>query len=237
MNIGTETLEHCPEAILDWIAFYPDTLSEVQRGAVEAHAASCAACRNEIDVLAGHVRPTEIPDAEELFSRVLARMESEQVPMQQTAAGLDFAPARIGAGNGAPQRAPRARRPLWKRPVVLAAGVAMMLMGAGLGSFAAEFLSGNLAGFAESVYLPAVGGESAAPIEAQPSLDVVFRSDASIEKINASLRAIGGVIESGPSQVGRYRLRLPVGADLDAAASLLRAEGTGVASFAQAAVQ
>lgn len=236
MKIGTEATGHCPEAIVDWIAFYPDSLNEVQRGAVEAHAASCTECRNEIDILAGHVRPSDVPDADELFSQVLARMESEQVVTRQTDGGLELAPAAPSAGHRAPRRTKRPR-PLWKRPVVLAASIAMMLMGAGLGSFAAEFLRGNLAGFVESVYLPAVDTETAVPVESKPTLDVVFRSDASIERINGALRAIGGEIESGPSQVGRYRLRLPAGADLDAAASLLRAEGTGVASFAQSAVQ
>lgn len=234
--MGTEATGHCPEAIVDWIAFYPDALNEVQRGAVEAHAAGCSECRNEIDVLAGHVRPSGTPDAEELFSRVLARMESEQVATRQTTHGLELAPDSPGAGHRAPRRAVRVRSP-WKRPVVLAAGVVMMLMGAGFGSYAAEFLRGNLAGLVESVYLPAVDSEAAAPADLQPALDVVFRSDASVERINAALRAIGGAIESGPSQVGRYRLRLPAGADQDAAASLLRAEGTGVASFAQSAVQ
>jgi hypothetical protein len=64
-------------------------------------------------------------------------------------------------------------------------------------------------------------------------LDVVFRSDVGIERINTDLRALGAVVVGGPSQAGRYRVTLPEGSDASAAAAMLRAEGRGVASFAE----
>jgi hypothetical protein len=82
---------------------------------------------------------------------------------------------------------------------------------------------------------------AAAPAEvaasAQPGLaiDVVFRPDATAERIRAALRAIGGEIVSGPTQLGVYHVRLSPSADASAAAQALRGEGRGVASFAEPA--
>ena len=79
-----------------------------------------------------------------------------------------------------------------------------------------------------------VAGEpTAAALGHGVALDLVFRNDASAERINVELRGLGARIVSGPSQLGRYRIELPEGADAEAAATLLRAEGTGVASFAE----
>jgi hypothetical protein len=75
---------------------------------------------------------------------------------------------------------------------------------------------------------------AAAPAQTQ-ALDVVFRPDATADKIHAALRAIGGEIVSGPTQVGVYRVRLSASADAGAAAKLLRGDGQGVASFAEQA--
>jgi hypothetical protein len=84
----------------------------------------------------------------------------------------------------------------------------------------------------EAVYRTA--SETPAPAAAATAtLDVVFRSDASIERINTHLRALGAVVVSGPSQAGRYRISLPVGSDPTAAATMLRAEETGVATFTE----
>jgi len=85
----------------------------------------------------------------------------------------------------------------------------------------------------EAVYQTASGPAATVAGEAADQLDVVFRADAPIERINANLRALGGVVISGPSQAGRYRIALPAGSDAAAAAELLRTGETGVASFAE----
>ena len=58
----------CPADVLGWIPWYADGgLTERERGAVEAHAAECADCRAELDIVAGRawsVDGIELPDAE-----------------------------------------------------------------------------------------------------------------------------------------------------------------------------
>lgn len=85
----------------------------------------------------------------------------------------------------------------------------------------------------EARYQTASGPAATVAVGGAEQLDIVFRPDAAIERINANLRALGGVVISGPSQAGRYRIALPAGSDAAAAADLLRAEETGVASFAE----
>jgi hypothetical protein len=80
--------------------------------------------------------------------------------------------------------------------------------------------------------VPAVSAP--APGAGGAALDVVFRPDATAERIHAALRAIGGEIVSGPTQLGVYRVRLGPAADASAAAQVLRGEG-GVAAFAEQA--
>jgi hypothetical protein len=63
-------------------------------------------------------------------------------------------------------------------------------------------------------------------------LDVVLRGDASARQLSEALQGIDGEIVAGPSELGRYQVQLPAGADASAAAAALSAEGTGVASFA-----
>ena len=66
----------CPGAILDAIPWYPSGLSEAERGAVEAHAADCVACRNELGFVLGAELPgEEVPDPDRVFARVLDRIE------------------------------------------------------------------------------------------------------------------------------------------------------------------
>ena len=66
----------CPGAILDAIPWYPSGLSETERGAVEAHAADCVACRNELGFVLGAELPGgDVPDPDRVFARVLDRIE------------------------------------------------------------------------------------------------------------------------------------------------------------------
>jgi len=215
----------CPPEILDWIAWYPDQgLSEPERGAVEAHAAGCSDCRREIDVLGGRLElPAEV-DAERIFARVLARIESESL----SAPRRRVAPS-ARASLGAPPAAapPRRVRLAHGTAARWAAAAAFALLFAGLGWVAASSRAPG-----DRVYHTAAEPAAAsAPLGA--ALDLVFRSDASVERINTELRGLGAAIVSGPSQLGRYRIALPAGSDPSAAAALLRAEGTGVASFAE----
>jgi len=66
-----------------------------------------------------------------------------------------------------------------------------------------------------------------------PELEVVLRSDATASQLQTALRAIDAELVAGPTALGRYRVRLPAGADASAAATALRAPETGVASFAE----
>jgi hypothetical protein len=209
----------CPTHVLSWIAWYPDGgLSDAQRGAVEAHAARCAACREEIDVLAGRIEaPMAPPDPERLFERVLALVESDELRGEPSSA--------LRRRAAAPLRRPRPS-PVRRRALAWAAGVALAVLAGGLGWLANGWLA------TEGGYRLA----SAAPASAPASgveLDVVFRSDAEVERINTTLRGLGAVVVSGPSQLGRYRIELPPGSEPSAAAALLRAEGAGVASYAE----
>ncbi|MGH0028738.1 MAG: S8 family serine peptidase [Myxococcota bacterium] len=222
MNLQNEN--GCPEVVLASIAWYPDALDEERRGLVESHAAACPACREELTFVSGEALPEQdLPDADEVYAGVLARIErSEGAGRADTSAAgepVARAPRRSWGAFGA-------------RPAALAAGIALALFCGALGA-----LGGLLYGASEPDYQ--VAGElpqttAAAPAGA-PALDVVFRSDARAEQVHAALRAIGGQIVSGPTQLGVYRIELAPTADAAAAARLLQGEGQGVATFAQPA--
>jgi hypothetical protein len=218
----------CPPEILDWIPWYAeDALAEAQRGAVEAHAAQCEECRKELAMLDGGPAPTATaPDPEPVFARVLARIE---------AGGMGEAPIRVGA-HLAPARARRApllrsARGTGRRSVSRIAAAAVLVLSVGAAGW---FANSALAPGGDTVYRTA-SAPAISPLVADSGvqLDVVFRSDVGIERINTDLRALGAVVVGGPSQAGRYRVTLPEGSDASAAAAMLRAEGRGVASFAE----
>lgn len=224
--MNSDRVTSCPPEILDWLPWYADAaLPEAQRGAVESHAAQCAECRLELAMLAGDAMPSvTAPDAGKAFARVLARIE---------AAGVDAEPIAVG-GHLAPATARRAPprpslRPMRARWLPRIAAAAALFAVAAFGWIAHDLVAPG----AEARYQTASGPAATVAGGATDQLDVVFRSDASIERINANLRALGGVVISGPSQAGRYRIAVPAGSDALAAAELLRAEETGVASFAE----
>ncbi len=71
----------CPESILGWIPWYADDgLTDRQRGAVEAHAAECADCRAEIDIVTGapFELDSELPDPDRLFREITARISASE---------------------------------------------------------------------------------------------------------------------------------------------------------------
>jgi hypothetical protein len=217
----------CPAEILDWIPWYAeDALAETQRGAVEAHAAQCEECRKELAMLRGGPAPSAaVPDPESVFARVLARIEAE---------GMDDAPVHVGS-HLAPARARSApllrdARRGRRAPSRIALAAALVLSVGTAGWFANQAFGPH----GDSVYRTASAPESS-PLAADSGvqLDVVFRGDVGIERINTDLRALGAVVVAGPSQAGRYRVALPEGSDASAAAAMLRAEGRGIASFAE----
>jgi hypothetical protein len=226
MSVETNGSAACPPEILDWIPWYADdALPESQRGAVEAHAAGCAACRAEIAMLADGAMPeVNAPDADAVFAKVLARIETAAPAPGVVAVGGHLAPA---AARQAPAR-PSAR-PLRARAFARIAIAASFLAVATLGWVARDLFAQGT----EPVYQTAAAPESAALATAGPALDVVFRTGISIERINTDLHALGAAVVSGPSEAGRYRVVLPAGANPTAAAAMLRAEGSGVATFVE----
>ena len=215
----------CPPEILDWLPWYADDgLSESQRGAVEAHAAQCEACRAELAMLAGDVEPeVDAPDAEHVFAKVLARIEAAGDSHSVPAAG-HLVPA---AARRAPPRP--SSRPFRSRVASrLTVAAALALVGA-IGWLSHAWVSRGV----DDKYHTVTGPDSMTSTATAGELDLVFRPGVSIERINTDLRAIGAVVISGPSEAGRYRVALPAGSNPAAAAAMLRAEATGVATFAE----
>lgn len=210
----------CPEHVLACIAWYPDGLSPEERGAVEAHAADCRACREELAFLRGDEEPeVEIPDPARVYERVLERIEAHEEGVEASEA-----PGRE-AGRARPaRRAPRRG----VRPAALVAGLAAALLAGGLGGAGAVLLTRGGSVYRTAVAPPAVSAGGA-------ELDVVFRADATAEQMRRSLRAVGAEVISGPSPLGVYRVRLAPGADPAAVSQALEGEGEGVATFAQPA--
>ncbi len=222
-----QTQTSCPPDVLELLPWYPDDgLSAAERGAVEAHAAVCPECRRELH---GSFRDVELPADAPSPERVLARV-FERIAAGESAADVrapafqapPSAPARIRTRPASPHRP---RRGLRVRTVwTAAAGLALAtLIGVG---------AGRLLGAGPSVYVTATAPPAARSAAGGPVLDVVLRGDASARALSEALQGIDGEIVAGPSELGRYQVQLPAGADASAAAAALSAEGTGVASFA-----
>lgn len=88
------TQTHCPEDVLGWIPWYGDgSLSEAEEGAVAAHAAECAECRAEIEMIAGALFEVDadLPDPdiafESLKTAIAARAEAAAEAESDEAAG------------------------------------------------------------------------------------------------------------------------------------------------------
>ena len=205
----------CPEDVLMAIAWYPDGLDAEQRGLVEAHAADCAACREELAFVRGEnaAAPAPREESDRVYARVIERIEAYEAKQRPAA----VMPLRGVGADG------------WGFARVAAA----LLLAAGIGGFVgSRWLAPEASVYQTASEAPDVA--AAAPASAL-ALDVVFRPDATAERIQAALRAIGGEIVSGPTQLGVYRVRLAPTADASAAASVLRGEGQGVATFAEIA--
>lgn len=228
----------CPADVLGWIPWYPDGLEAPERGAVEAHAASCPACRQEIEMLQGGVEHGGAPEPERIYAQVLARMEATPPAGESRREEEDARP--VATVSHLPVRphsepAPRQQEEQirgWRRisrvqsqrGLAVAAG---LLMALAMGSWmAAPPDTGTDAAVYETASVAAGVAEGGA------SLEVVFRESASAAEINRALHALGARITGGPSQLGVYRLELGTDADITAAKKLLTQERDGVASFA-----
>jgi hypothetical protein len=210
----------CPAEVLEAIPWYPDGLGEAQRGLVEAHVAACEDCRRELWMIQGeavHDLP-EAPDAERVWASVLERVAAEggATPLRASLGTPAEAPLRAGS---------RSWTRAASRPFPLAASVALAVafgaLGTAVGSRFGE----------EPVYRTVTAQPEV--LEAGPTLDVVFRKDASAEQIERALREVGGSVVAGPSGLGVYRIALRPGADARGAAGSLRGDEGGVASLAE----
>jgi hypothetical protein len=212
-----QATQRCPEDVLAWIPWYPDDgLGDLQRGAVEAHAASCARCRRELGLISGELEVADPPDMEAVLGSVLTRVRE-----------ADFAPAPV---RSAPRRS-RPERSGWQKGAVrvLMAACFAALCG-GIGALAAIALRDA----GEPIYTTATAPPGA-EVAAGPVLDVVFRNEVDADGIRAALRAVNGQIVAGPTELGRYRVRLGAGADARAAAHALASGDAGVAVYAEPA--
>jgi hypothetical protein len=214
----------CPPDILELIPWYPDEgLSDAERGAVEAHAAGCAECRREIHGAFGETDlPADAPSAERVLAQVFERITERGRPVPANPRESTLLPPTLGLPARA--RAPR-RTPSWR--LVPWAAVAALLGLALLTPLARRVVAGPPVVYRTATALPA-------PTHADgPELEVVLRSETTASQLQTALRAIDGELVAGPTGLGRYRVRLPAGADTSAAATALRAPETGVASFAE----
>jgi hypothetical protein len=210
----------CPAEVLEAIPWYPDGLGDAQRGALEAHAATCAECRREIGLVRGEggAEPAlELPDADRVWRRVLE---------------LVAADAGTAAAEAPARPAPRTAQRRWLRAspggLRLAAGLALALGAGALGAAVGARLFGEAPVY-RTAAAPAAGAAAAGP-----ALDVVFRGSATADEIQAALGRVGGAIVAGPSPLGVFRVALAPGSDAAAVAAALRDEAGGVATFAAA---
>ena len=211
----------CPEPVLAAIPWYPDGLSDAQRGVVEVHAAECGECREEIALVQGSSEAVsvDLPDPERVFARVMALVESDE------RGGADAESQLRPQRDGLARAAAPVHRTRWLegRRGAVAAGI---VLGALLGTAAGLLLPREPTYEMATTPAPYDGLEGA-------TLDVVFRSDVTAEAISEALRAIGAQIVSGPTGLGRYRLELDPSMVASDAADSLRAGDTGVATFAE----
>ena len=197
----------CPEEVLASIPWYPDGLTADECGAVEAHAADCRACRDELSFMRGDEEPAiELPDAERVYARVLDRISGDQSPVESRARRM---------GRAA-------------RQVSMAAGLLVAVISGTLTTGAIWIVR-------EAPTYGTAAGDASAIGAAGPHLQVMFRDDATVGEIRAALDRAGASVVAGPTQYGVYLLRLAPGSDVGAAIGALREEGRGVATLAEPA--
>jgi Putative zinc-finger len=217
----------CPPDVLALIPWYPDgTLSASERGTVEAHAATCTACREEIHALLGGFEAPahiDVPPATEILARVLDRIDQSEAA-GPTGRGLWRRRPGMSSVRPARRSSQLGQRLALAATLVLAAGVGA------LATLALPRVFGQ-----QVVYRAATASETTAASASGPLLEIIPRDDVSAAQLRTALRKVEGELVGGPEgTLGRYRVRLPAGADAAAAAAILRAEDGGIASYAEA---
>ena len=219
MNPGGPTIDHEGAArLLPWLV--NGTLQGSERERVERHVHDCLTCRAELrEQQALRTLVQRHPDvhlsAEQGFAELAGRLE---------AAAADAPPRKTSRSGG---RAP----------------VGGFLLGIGRG--AAALLAGHRLVFANAVAAAVVAAlvlwlAARGPLEAPPystltapqevdnaRLDIVFAPGTTQEAMHDVLGDIGATIVAGPSDVGRYTVRLestPTDAELDALVGRLLAD-------------
>lgn len=206
----------CPPDVLAAIPWYPDDISRGEREAVDAHAAECLDCRRELE--ARLADPDEeaawpTPDADEMLTRVLARIELGEADSLQEWAR---APRRTRAVRWLRER--EVHLPGLATPVSAARGLSAAASFGALIAAAGLFFGAS----PDSAEPPAI------VYEIPPRIDVVFREDLTAGAMAAALAGIDGEIVSGPTVRGRYRVALPEGSSADIAAQALADAGVVV---------
>jgi putative zinc finger protein len=216
----------CPPDILELIPWYPDEgLTDAERGAVEAHAAGCVDCRREIHGAFGEIDlPADAPAAERVLAKVFERIAERSRPLPLSKPESNQPPPTLSP----PRRAGPPRRASWHAAWASAAAAAAVILGL---LFLAPGAMRLLVGPTDT-YRTATAPPTAVRA-AGPELEIVLRSEATASQLHTALRALDAELVAGPTELGRYRVRLPAGADASAAAAALRASETGVASFAE----
>lgn len=246
----------CPESVLGWIPWYTEgTLSERQKGAVEAHASECADCRAELDMISG--APFEIdvslPDPDRLFAEISARIDADPTatPDSSTVVPIDRARPLSGddlerleswlgdasseapeASASAPTRSGFARviSGPWAGSRALAAAAALALLFAGGlgGSLLFPISKGTDSGAVSNASYELAAAAPAVDAGG-PALDVVFDAASTAGEISSMLRRLELEIVSGPTDLGVYRLRSRSGS-IDGRAAHAAADATAHAA-------
>lgn len=223
---GESLATGCPPDILELIPWYPDDgLSDAERGAVEAHAAGCVECRREIHGAFGEIDlPADAPAAERVLAMVFERIAERSRPVPLVSPESKRPPPSLSM----PARSRAPRRASWHAAWAGAAAAAALILGLlFLAPGAARLWTGPSATYRTATVPPAATRATG------PELEVVLRGEATASQLHAALRALDAELVAGPTELGRYRVRLPAGADASAAATALRAPEAGVASFAE----
>ncbi len=212
----------CPPEVLDWIAWYPeDDLPERIRGSIDAHAAQCAECREEIARMQAEEgsASVDVPDPERVFARVRARIQQDDGTTRVTI-----------PENRTPLRRERPLR-VASRRMAMAASLALAL-GAGL---VGAGLSTIWQGEGDVYYKPA-SDQDPIGVADVVQLAVVFRPEVPFGRLHEVLNEVGATVVAGPTRGGVMRLHLPKGSDPQAVAARLRSGDVSVALFAEPVV-
>lgn len=182
---------------------------------VEAHVASCATCRDDLEherALHGLLHKGERPvplSASQGFQRVMARIDETERAMREPP------PEASGRAPASPGREPR-----WIAAAVVVQALALALVGAAL------WRGADRSSDADAPYRTLTSNPTA-PTSDAARLRVVFAPGTTAQELASLLAAIDARIVDGPSPAGAYALALaPAATDEAMAASLatLRAD-------------